>query len=278
MKIHPEVIHQRIANLLRSRSRFVTATLLETKGSCPQAPGARMVVYPDGKIEFTIGGGTFEAEVIRDSLSSLQSGKCVIREYRLTKDEIGMYCQGLAKVLLEPHHPRPQILIFGGGHVGQALSQIASTGGLFEVSVIDDRVEFADAERHPEADRVIHTDQNFETDIPAVDEESYLVIVTRCHATDKMLVRRYLGSPARYIGMIGSRPKSAQLRRELIEEGVSPSMLESLQSPIGLSIGGKTPAEVAISILAQIIQFKNHPKREVREHAEELASAKDRLP
>lgn len=271
MKIHPEVIHQRIADLLRSRSRFVVATLLETKGSCPQVPGARMLVHSDARIEFTIGGGTFEAEVIQDSLSALQSSQTGIQEYRLTKDDIGMYCQGVARVLLEPHSPRPQIIIFGGGHVSQALSRIASTGGLFEVHVIDDRKEFADPEKHPVADHVIHTDSNFEEGVPTIDEETYLVIVTRCHTTDKMLVRKYLSSPARYIGMIGSRPKSVQLRRELVEEGVPASMLASLHSPIGLPIGGKSPAEVAVSILAEIIQTRNQ-SNSPEQHAKESLS------
>ncbi len=257
MKLDAETIHRRMADLLQSRKHFVVATITEVKGSCPQKPGVKMIVHPDGSFEFTIGGGTFEAEVLQDGQSVLNQMAPIHREYRLTKRDLGMYCQGLVTVMFESYHPLPQMVIFGGGHVGQALSKLSTASELFHTVVVDDRPQYADAARHPDADRVILTDRSFLKDVPDLDDDSYIVIVTRCHATDKLLAQRYMNSRVAYLGLIGSRAKIRQFRNELEEEGVSPALLDQIHAPIGLPIGGKSPAEVAISILAEVIQIKN---------------------
>jgi len=257
MKLDPETVHGRIAELLQLRKKFVVATITEVKGSAPQKPGTRMLIYGNGSFEFTIGGGTFEAEVIRDARAALRRETVVHHEYRLTKGDLGMYCQGLVKVMFETYLPRPQLLIFGGGHVGQALSKLAAATELFQITVIDDRSEFASAEKHRSADHVILTDRDFHRDVPAVDSETYIVIVTRCHATDQLLIERYLPHELAYLGLIGSRAKIQQFIRELQHHGMPAARLEKLRAPIGLPIGGKTPAEIAISILAEMIQEKN---------------------
>jgi xanthine dehydrogenase accessory factor len=257
MRRDPETIHRRISDLLRQRRQFVVATIVEVKGSAPQRPGTKMIVHGDGTFEFTIGGGTFEAEVLQDAVAAFHEDKPIHHEYRLTKDDLGMYCQGLVRVMFEAYSPGPALMIFGGGHVGQALSRIASATELFSVTVIDDRAQFANSEKHPNADAVVLTDRNFIQDVPPTDDDCYLVIVTRCHATDMLLVERYLQKPAAYLGLIGSNAKIRQFRKELTDKGISEKLLDRVHAPIGLPIGGKDPAEVAISILAELIQVKN---------------------
>jgi xanthine dehydrogenase accessory factor len=257
MKLDPETIHRRIAGLLHQRKGFIVASILEVKGSCPQVPGKKMIVHSDGSFEFTIGGGSFEAEVIQDARAGRGERFPFVREYKLTKQELGMYCQGLVKVMFETYHARPRLIIFGGGHVGEALGRLVATTQLFEVVVIDDRKKYAAKNRHSTVDGVFYTDRMFKRNVPAVDENSYLVVVTRCHATDKLLIKRYVESPAVYLGLIGSRAKVKQFRKELIDEGISAPSLDRLRAPIGLPIGGKDPAEVAVSILAELIQVKN---------------------
>lgn len=257
MRTDSETIHGRITGLLKDRKRFVVATIIETKGSTPQASGAKMLVHPDGSFEFTIGGGTLEAEVIRDALSVFGKEVPVNREYKLTKNEMGMYCQGVAKVMLEPYIPRAQMLILGGGHVGQALSRISAASHLFSVVVVDDRKEYANKKKHPHADAVVLTDRDYKKGIPEIDLQTFVVIVTRCHATDKQIVKNLVGKKAAYVGLIGSKAKIRQFRNELIEEGVPVSFLDAMHAPIGIPIGGKDPAEVALSILAEVIQVKN---------------------
>lgn len=266
MRRDPEAVHRRIADLLRERRRFVVASIAEVKGSCPQRPGTRMIVHPDGTFEFTIGGGTFEAEVLRDAQIAMPDKTPIAREYKLTKNEIGMYCQGLVRVLFESYEPRPRLMIFGGGHVGQALSKLASATDLFQVTVIDDRPEFASREKHPAADEVILTDRHFLQDVPETDSSTYITIITRCHATDQLLVRRYLDLPSAYLGLIGSASKIRQFKKELMELGVTEASLEKLYAPIGLPIGGKDPSEVALSILAEVVQVKNQQQQSAASH------------
>lgn len=258
MRLDPEALHRRIAELLQSRAEFVVAAILETKGSSPQKPGTRMIIHRDGSFEFTIGGGTFEAEVIRDGLAAFSSDIPLVREYKLTVADLGMYCQGLVKVTFEHYRPLPQLLVFGGGHVGQALAKLAAASELFRVVVIDDRKEYAARKRHPQSDLAVYTDRLWEKGVPETDEFTYIVIVTRCHATDQLLVRRYLERPSAYLGLIGSRAKIRQFYRELEQDGVTSSLLDRVHAPVGLPIGGKSPAEVAISILAEIVQIKNN--------------------
>jgi xanthine dehydrogenase accessory factor len=261
MRTNSESIHQRIADLLKKRKSFVVATITETKGSTPQAAGAKMLIHPDGTFEFTIGGGTLEAEVIQDARSVFATGSTQNREYRLTKNEMGMYCQGVAKVMLEPYFPRPQLLILGGGHVGQALSRITAATQLFSVIVADDRKEYANRKKHPHADQVILTDRDYKKRIPELDPQTFVVIVTRCHATDKQIIKNLVGKSPAYIGLIGSKAKIRQFKQELVEEGLSIDFLNTIHAPIGIVIGGKEPAEVALSILAEIIQVKNQAEK-----------------
>lgn len=261
MRLDQETIHRRIADLLRERRAFVVATILDVKGSGPQKPGARMIIHRDGSFEFTIGGGTFEAEVLRDALACFTQRTPTLRQYKLTKSELGMYCQGLVDVSFESYQPVPRLLIFGGGHVGQALGKIASASELFHVVIVDDRKQYAERKRHPDVDEAIYTDRQWERNVPAVDECTYVVIVTRCHATDQLLVKRYLDQNQTYLGLIGSRAKIRQFFRELEQEGIAAKQLEHLHAPIGLPIGGKNPSEVAISILAELIQVKNNAGR-----------------
>ena len=257
MKLDPGAVHRRIAELLDQRKKVVVATIVEVKGSSPQKVGAKILIHPDGSFEFTIGGGTFEAEVIRDGLALLSGETKQTQEYKLTKQDIGMYCQGLVKVFFEKYAPIARLMIFGGGHVGQAISRVAGATNLFNTIVIDDRKEFANREKHPAADQVIHTDRTFTENLPEVDSETYLLILTRCHATDKLLVHKYVDAPAAYIGLIGSEAKIRQFTRELQEEGISSERFRRIHAPIGIPIGGKNPAEIAISVLAEIIQVKN---------------------
>ncbi len=260
MRLDSHAIHSRIAALLEERKHFVVATLLEARGSSPQSAGRKMIIHPDGSFEFTIGGGTFESEVIQDGVALLTSDGPQIREYKLTVRDLGMYCQGIVKVFLERYIPRPRMIVFGGGHVAQALSRIAASTQLFSVVVIDDRAEYASKEKHPFADSVILTDRTFSRDIPQLDDETYIVVITRCHETDKLLVTKFGHAPSAYFGLIGSRSKIKQFERELKEEGVAESVLERLHAPIGIPLGGKDPAEIAVSILAEVIKVKNSRK------------------
>jgi xanthine dehydrogenase accessory factor len=163
----------------------------------------------------------------------------------------------LQSVLIEPIYPRGTVYIFGAGHVGTSLAHLAGFVN-FEVVVLDDRSEFADFQRFPESKKVCvleSFEESFST-LP-VDEDSYIVIVTRGHLHDKTVLRQALGTKACYLGMIGSRRKTKLIFDSLLMEGFTPDDIRRVHAPIGLPIGGETPEEIGVSIVAEMISVRH---------------------
>ncbi len=160
-------------------------------------------------------------------------------------------------VFLEWIHPRGTVYIFGAGHVGVCVAHLAAYAD-FKVVVIDDRAEFANPARVPEADEVAVVD-SFSNAFSALspDDDSYLVIVTRGHAHDKTVLAHALRTQAGYIGMIGSRRKTNLIYQALLIEGFTREDLRRVHAPIGLPIGGETPEEIGVSIVAEMIAMRN---------------------
>lgn len=159
-------------------------------------------------------------------------------------------------ILIEPFIPNPRLIIFGGGHIAKPLSEFASRIG-FSVTLIDDRPFFASSTRFPEAERVIC--ESFEKSFSKINlrKSDYVVIITRGHRHDGLVLREVLNYDLSYIGMIGSRRRVKGMKEELIKEGYCKDKLDSVNAPIGLDIGAISPEEIAISILAQLISYKN---------------------
>lgn len=157
---------------------------------------------------------------------------------------------------VEIYVKNPQLIILGGGHVSQTVAKIGKMLG-FHVTVMDDREEFVTKERFPDADRLIQgTYEEIPEKIP-VYENAYYVIVTRGHLGDSASARQILKRPYVYLGMIGSRNKVKLTREKLLREGFTEDQLDTIHAPIGLPIGGHMPAEIAVSITAEIVQEKN---------------------
>jgi xanthine dehydrogenase accessory factor len=161
-----------------------------------------------------------------------------------------------ARTYVEPIGMQGTAYIFGAGHCGEKLAPVLSTVGFYTV-VVDDRAEFASASRFPSADRIL-VPESFENIIEGlpIDEESYIVIVTRGHMHDRNVLKQALETPAGYVGMIGSKKKVAETLRALEEAGFSPENIARVHAPIGISIGAETPEEIAVSIAAQLIQVR----------------------
>lgn len=250
-------IHKQIAECLEQGRPFVLATLVKTAGSVPRNPGARMLVFPDGAISGTIGGGKFEHTVIADCLSLLKSGAPhSLKSYKLHEsgeDALGMLCGGEADVFMESFGARETLYIFGGGHIGLALTGIALGLG-FRIVVIDDRPDIlAQCKLGVET---ILTDSQYNDNFPQIDLNSYVVIVTHGHKCDKEVLSKVVKTDCAYIGMIGSSRKVKETFAILESEGVSKDRLSRVHSPIGLDIGAEGPYEIAIAIAAQLIEVK----------------------
>ena len=207
----------------------------------------RMVLGIDGRVSGNLGNALLAGE-LRRRVGELSE----VEERRILEIECG---EAVVRVLINPILPRPTVFIFGGGHVGMALSQIAPTAG-FRVVVVDDRPAFANPRRFPNADHVLV--RGFDEPLSAlpIDDRSYIVVMTRGHSKDLEVVSRALKTPASYVGMIGSRRKVALTFEALAREGHSPEAIARVHAPIGLRIGADTPGEIAISVVAELIQAR----------------------
>ncbi|MBZ0268309.1 XdhC/CoxI family protein, partial [bacterium] len=255
-----ETVHdflERLQEHLHSGRAFAVATIIAAEGSTPRKPGARMIVAEDGAIDFTLGGGPFEALVIEDAKEAIRAGQGFVQAYRFLpvgENATGMTCGGEAEVFVEVHRAADRVVVFGGGHVALPLARLAKETG-FRVVVIDDRAEFASAARFPFADEVFHAADGYaRADFP-LEAADHVVIVTRCHQTDEACLRHVLEEdvePA-YVGLVASRRKAKVMLATLVKDGFDRERLEAVRSPVGLDIGAETPEEIAVSIVAEIL-------------------------
>ncbi|MBW8713646.1 MAG: XdhC family protein [Acidobacteria bacterium] len=229
-------------------------TVVRSQGSTPQRAGAKMLVWADGRTLGTIGGGCYENDAFWKARESLSSGRPQLLHYELNDDfaqENGLICGGRMDVHIDPLTPSPRLFIIGAGHVGHHLARIAGDVG-FRIHVVDDREKFANAERFPGAEVVVQSIPEWlhRSDIPA---SAYVVVVTRGHQHDLDAMRALAARDLKYLGLIGSRAKVARIYDALLAEGMPAECLQRVHAPIGLDIGAVTPAEIAISILAELI-------------------------
>jgi xanthine dehydrogenase accessory factor len=251
-------IYQEIIRIKERGEEAALVTIVSATGSTPREEGAKMLVKPDGTIAGTIGGGSLEAQVIKEAVGVIKQGKPKRLHMSLTAkeaEEAGMICGGDLEVFIEPILTAPTLYIFGGGHISLPLAQMGKLLG-FKIAVIDDRAEFASAERFPEAEMVLAGDFSQAFSKLNIDKTSYIVIVTRGHQNDELVLEWAVGTPAKYIGMIGSQTKVKTVFSHLLAKGVSKETLDNVHSPIGLAIGAQTPEEIAVSILAEIIKVR----------------------
>jgi xanthine dehydrogenase accessory factor len=253
-----KVIYEAILEAKEAGRPIVLATVIRERGSVPRHAGAKMLVYPDGRILGTIGGGEVESRVIADALELLPDGQPKVVEYKLVDPATGDpgVCGGEMEFFLEPILPEPTILVIGCGHVGQAVADLAHWLG-FRVVVTDDRAELCTPEVIPHADEYVPVPSAEITKAFKLHSQTYIAAVTRGVPEDTKALPALLDSDAAYIGVIGSRRRWATTVKELREMGVDDEKLKRVHAPIGLEIEAETPREIAVSILAEIIAVRN---------------------
>jgi xanthine dehydrogenase accessory factor len=258
-------IYEEIVNLRRAGRRGAVATIVSAHGSIPSFKTAKMLVRDDGSIVGTIGGGCVEAEVWQAARDVMESEKPRTLTFNLNQDpkyDTGLVCGGTLDIFVEPILPPASLYIFGAGHVSASLCRVAKLAG-FDVTVADDRETYANRERFPDANQVIAEDFERVMAKLAPNESSYIVIVTRGHRDDMRLLRWAVQTPARYIGMIGSKRKTVTIFRELTEEGIAPGLFQRVHAPVGLDIGAVTPEEIAVAITAELIAERRRVERDL---------------
>jgi xanthine dehydrogenase accessory factor len=247
------------ASALERGEPAALVTIVRSNGSTPQRTGAKMLVFADGRTVGTIGGGCYENEAIGKARAAIASGIPQLVTFDLNDDfveESGLICGGQMEVYIDPIAPAPPLYVIGAGHVGWHLARFAADAG-FRIHVVDDREKFANRERFPAADSIVVDDIGrwlHDADVPP---SAYVVVVTRGHTHDFEAVRALAARDLRYLGLIGSRAKVTRIFDALDAEGMPAECLDRVHAPIGLNIGAITPAEIAVSILAELIAIRH---------------------
>ncbi len=255
--MNEEVFHA-VGEALQRGEPAALVTIIRTQGSTPQRVGAKMVVFADGRLVGTIGGGCYENDAFWKARQSLRTRKPEVVRYELTDDiaeESGLICGGQMEVYIEPIEAAPHLYLVGAGHVAYHLARVAGTVG-FHVHVLDDREKFASADRFPDAVEIAIDSIPAWLERTTFPANAYVVILTRGHRYDLDALRALVPRELRYLGLIGSRAKVARLHDALEEEGLSTERLQAVHAPVGLDIGAVTPQEIAVSILAELIAVK----------------------
>ncbi len=255
-------IYQEIVRIRAEGEEAALVTILSATGSTPREEGAKMLVKVDGSIIGSIGGGSVEAQVIKEAIKVIGQGKPKQLHTSLNAKEVEeeerMLCGGELEVFIEPILTPPTLYIFGGGHISLALAGMGKLLG-FKIAVTDDRAEFANADRFPEADTILAEDFSGAFPKLKIDKSSYIVIVTRNHQYDDTVLEWAVGTKAKYIGMIGSKTKNKAIFSHLLTKGIAKEQLDRVHAPIGLEINAQTPEEIAVSILAEIVKVRRSP-------------------
>jgi len=259
-------IYDEIVRLRKLGQKCALATIVQVNGSIPSYESAKLLVREDGSIMGTVGGGCVEAEVWNAAREVIETEKPRHLNFSLGQEaayDTGLICGGQLNIFVEPVIPQPRAFIFGGGHVSKSISKVATLAG-FLTTIVDDREAFANRERFPEAEET-YADE-YESVFPKlpVTSTSYLIIVTRGHRDDMRVLRWAVGTPAKYISMIGSKRKTISVIHELEKEGFQRETFERIFAPMGLEIGAESPEEIAISVVAEMIAVRREPNADWR--------------
>ncbi len=244
---------ERIAELKKQGRIFCIATVVDAHGATPRKAGARGLIFPDGTLEGTVGGGNIELEAIQVAQQVLQSKTPRLRQFDLQQLEVGgMVCGGSMTIFFEPVLPERLLTVFGGGHVGRAIARVATEAG-WRVRVVDERSGVLDPQYFPASAELIAEKYSAFIQRQSFGPNDWLVIVTPMHQHDEQVLEAVIESPAAYIGMMGSPRKVKEVMSSLRQKGIPEHRLQAVHAPIGLNIGTETPGEIAVSIVAEMM-------------------------
>jgi xanthine dehydrogenase accessory factor len=255
-------ILERLQEAVAEQQPVALCTIVNTRGAVPRHAGTKMVVFGDGNFLGTVGGGEVENLVLKEALEAIGDGKTRFLNYDLIDVEKGDpgVCGGSLSVFVEPFVHPPTVVVVGAGHVGRAVAHLAGWLG-FRVVISDDRIELCTPEKTPGGDVYLPLLMRKIPEEIIVDTQTYFILVTRGVEVDVEGLPSLLETDAAYIGLIGSKRRWAHTREKLQEIGISEEQISRIKSPIGLDINAETPEEIAVSIMAEIINLRNETKR-----------------
>ena len=251
-------IYEEIVRMRHEGRSCALATIVNTQGSIPSFASAKMLVRDDGLICGTVGGGGAEHEAIQAALEVIAEERPRTLSFNLNKRpgiDAGMVCGGSLDIYIEPIIAAPALYLFGAGHVALSTYRIAQATG-FEVTIIDEREAFANRERYPAAKDIVVASYATAVTRLAPSSGAYILIFTPSHQSDTEVLRWAVTTPARYIGMMGSKRKVTGIFHELQKEGVPAERFQAVHAPVGLDIGAQPPEEIAVSVVAEMIAIR----------------------
>jgi xanthine dehydrogenase accessory factor len=243
-------LQQKILELIDAGRAFAVATVAETRGSVPGKAGAKLLLLPDGTTRGTVGGAGLEEKVkalCRKALEERRGGLASFDLQHYKEGGLDSLCGGSVRVVVEYYPPAPHLLLCGGGHCGLEVARLCDQLG-YAYSVLDERPEYASAERFPSARG--RYGAAVEVDL---DRVTHVLLLGWSHRIDTDLLERFAPGFPGWIGLIASRSKREEMFRRLKARGIPAGALDRVHAPVGLPIGAETPAEIAVSILAQVI-------------------------
>ena len=255
-----ETILARISEEIKSNKKVAMAIVTNVEGATPATIGATMGIFEDRSIIGSVGGGETEAMVIEKAMQCMEDGKSgsfVFDTFEKAQDaSIMSKCGAKTHVFIRVYNQKPKLLLVGGGHVAHELYKFGKTLD-FSVTIFEDRKDFCTKERFPEADELICGNVSESLQNYNIDENCYVIMVSRGHKQDQDALKAVVTSDAKYIGMIGSKHKVKEIFDNLRKEGISERLLSKVYSPIGLAIGGRKIQEIALGIMAEVVLVKN---------------------
>jgi len=250
-------IYEAILEAERTGQPAALATVIRARGSVPRHETSKMLVFADGRIVGTVGGGELENRTIEEAKQVAREGQARIIAHSLidpARGDAGV-CGGEVEVFIEPIMPPATLLIVGAGHVGRALAHLARWMG-YRVVVTDDRADLCTHDFIPDADEFVVGPTTEALSKIRIDHQTYAASVTRGYLFDVDAVPILLDTPAPYIGVIGSRRRWMMAVKDLKAKGFSDESLARIRAPIGLEIEAETPEEIAVSIMAEIVMLR----------------------
>lgn len=234
---------------VEKNSKVALVTVIQASGTCPSKKGLSMAVLENKTTFGTVGGGRVEFNIIDATLQQLndETSKTYIYESENAKVE----------VFIQIFNKREKLLIVGAGHIGQALSKIASVQKFYTV-VFDSREEFANLDVFPQADEIHLGDAAKNLEDYNIDSKCYIVACGPTHEHDEMVIRKCIDRGAKYLGMLGSKKKISSIKKNLLDEGINKESLDNIYAPIGINTGGDSVSEIAFGIFGEILAIKNN--------------------
>lgn len=252
-----ELILEKITNSIKLGQKVALVILTKSIGSTPRNSGSMMAVWENKTIFGSIGGGKIEHIVIDEAIDALNLGVGKSFTHELTPNgDLQMQCGGKVQGYIKVFNAKEKLIIVGGGHVGEKILHLGKFLG-FHCEVIEDREEYKNKQELQIADKIIISDYKKAINEILIDENTYIVVVTKNHAGDIDFARTVINSKCKYLGVIGSVTKHKYVKKVLLQEGFDEKSINKIYGPIGLNISNQLPQEIAISILSEILLVKN---------------------